>query len=740
LDVTHTKTTTADYTDFDIYSSADSSDDYNSAINDKFDNCISSQVNASAFVSTAYEKLTYDKETGMYEVKGTFHSSDFGVDVDIEAHFGLDANLMLTSFDCSYATTAGTETTTTQVSISNLGKEAVTEYNDTFCLSNIAVVTCNYKGTFINRYYCVKGESIQHFGQIVASGVYDGVNVNCYYTVSANLTGDLTGDVTFETVDSCIYESAISIPESGDVTIPSSITFVGDYAFYGKSLNSLTVGKGTTLGNYSLFNVTGLKTLSIDMEDIQNIEGIFGGDCPSLQTINIGPDTTNIDQGVFAGLSGLTAINVDAANTTYSSSDGILMSKDGTKIYAVPAGKFTESQSYTIPDNVTYIFKDSFKNVSLKTVIIPAATISISSEAFDNSKVGIFVVDPANPSFYSGSDGSLYFKFSINSESKVALYKVPCTRAGAFAIPDDVNFVYTPFKGCSGITSVTIGSKVENIYADTFEGCADNVEVTLSSSNTNLKMEDGAIYTSDGSALLYISKTKTGTYTLPASVTDIFSYREELIIYLFAAKGITAIEVAEGNTAFSSYDGALYDKAQTKLVAIPVGKTGSITIPSTVTSGLYPQKFKGYGNQLKLTAINVDPANTSFVSVDGVLCSLQGGGIIAYPLGKEGPYTFVSPYDHPSESDVFQGADKLTYLIVNCLPDCEFTDMASLTAIYYDPGDEPDLGYVDYYSKGLPSTVTLYAFTNKAPTAKQLAVYTHYYHLVNGVPTAWAVA
>jgi len=47
---------------------------------------------------------------------------------------------------------------------------------------------------------------------------------------------------------------------------------------------------------------------------------------------------------------------------------------------------------------------------------------------------------------------------------------------------------------------------------------------------------------------------------------------------------LTSITVTDGNTAFASQDGILYNKAKTILIQTPAGKTGSVTIPNSVTS------------------------------------------------------------------------------------------------------------------------------------------------------------
>ena len=72
-------------------------------------------------------------------------------------------------------------------------------------------------------------------------------------------------------------------------------------------------------------------------------------------------------------------ICVDTDNPTYSSVDGLLMSKDQTKLITCPEGKNCD---LTIPNTVTSIEKYSFFNCNLKSVIIPASVTTIGEDAF----------------------------------------------------------------------------------------------------------------------------------------------------------------------------------------------------------------------------------------------------------------------------------------------------------------------------------------------------------------------
>ncbi len=71
---------------------------------------------------------------------------------------------------------------------------------------------------------------------------------------------------------------------------------------------------------------------------------------------------------------------------------------------------------------------------------------------------------------------------------------------------------------------------------------------------------------------------KLTSIDIPASVTyigeDAFDYCE----------GLTNINVSEENTTYASQNGIVYNRERTELICCPVGKEGSVSIPSSVTS------------------------------------------------------------------------------------------------------------------------------------------------------------
>ena len=153
-----------------------------------------------------------------------------------------------------------------------------------------------------------------------------------------------------------------------------------------------------------------------------------------------------------------------------------------------------------------------------------------------------------------------------------------CTGLTSVTIPNSVTEIGSDaFNGCTGLTSVTIPNSVTTIESAAFSGCTGLTSINVAEDNLNYASIDGVLYSKDKKTLIKCPQGKTGSVTIPNSVTSIESGA-------FSSCGLTSINVAEDNLNYASVDGVLYNKDKNTLIMYPQGKTGSITIPNSVTS------------------------------------------------------------------------------------------------------------------------------------------------------------
>jgi hypothetical protein len=144
------------------------------------------------------------------------------------------------------------------------------------------------------------------------------------------------------------------------------------------------------------------------------------------------------------------------------------------------------------------------------------------------------------------------------------------TISGTGAMPD-YGFFDDPdhapwFKYCDLITTVAITNGVTRIGDNAFGGCSSLTSITMPNSVTTI----GDYAFQDCSSLTSI--------TIPNSVTTIGNDA------FMDCSSLTSITVSSGNTAYALEDGVLFNKSKTIIIVCPEGKTGSYTIPDSVTT------------------------------------------------------------------------------------------------------------------------------------------------------------
>ena len=124
-----------------------------------------------------------------------------------------------------------------------------------------------------------------------------------------------------------------------------------------------------------------LKNIKLPM-DVVRIEKDAFLNCSSLRSIVIPTTVNSIIPS--AGCSSLEEISVSGANTTYTSSDGVLLSGDAKSILWFPMGKRGD---YALPATVTAVGPYAFRDCSIGKFVFPAGLTKIGECAFYNSKV-----------------------------------------------------------------------------------------------------------------------------------------------------------------------------------------------------------------------------------------------------------------------------------------------------------------------------------------------------------------
>jgi hypothetical protein len=143
------------------------------------------------------------------------------------------------------------------------------------------------------------------------------------------------------------------------------------------------------------------------------------------------------------------------------------------------------------------------------------------------------------------------------------------------------------FYGCTSLMSVEIPDSVTRIAGSAFEDCTSLRSIEIPNSVTSIESRlgrEGQLFVLLGA---FRNCTSLTSIKIPSSVTLIGSgggWFTNWCAVFHGCSSLTAVEVDPLNPAYSSLDGVLFDKSQTTLLQCPGGKVGVYSIPDGVTS------------------------------------------------------------------------------------------------------------------------------------------------------------
>ena len=451
-----------------------------------------------------------------------------------------------------------------------------------------------------------------------------------YNTPFENCGGTLTIGNNVTRIPSYMFQDS---DFTGSLTIPNSVTTIGDGAFYNCTgfTGSLTIPNSvTTIGNGAFYNCTGFTgslTLSNSLSTIG--DEAFRGCSGFTGNLTIPNSVTTIDRQAFHSCSGFTG-SLSISNSVTTIGDGAFGNCRG----------FTGS--LTIPNSVTTIGVYAFGNC----------------EGFNGSlTIGNSVSSIGYQAFFecSGFTGSLIIQNSVTELGDYAFYRCSGFN-GSLSISNSLGSIGVgTFSGCSGLTgSLTIPNSVTEIGNSAFTNCIGFTG--------NLIIPNSV--TSISNYAFSFCSGFTGSLTIPNSVSSIGNCAFE------GCSGLTgSLSISNSVTTISL--GAFLDCS---------GFTGSLTIPNSVTevgewafygcSGFTGSLILGnslttigksaFNNCNGFTSITVLPETPPTLG-ENVFMDLLATTPVIVPCGTLSAYQSASGWN--AFTNMQQDCDPLTYSI-----------------------------------------------------------------------------
>jgi hypothetical protein len=215
-----------------------------------------------------------------------------------------------------------------------------------------------------------------------------------------------------------------------------------------------------------------------------------------------------------------------------------------------------------------------------------------------------------------------------------------CISLANILIPSSVTAIGdSAFLGCTNLTSLTIGRNLNSIGSRAFSLCTSLGAITVDARNSVYSSVGGALFNKRQTTLIQFPGNKSGSYTIPNSVTNVGNHA---FSYCFS---LTSVTIPDG--VFNIENGAFYQcfSLTNVLIGNSVTNIGDhaffgcisltgVTIPNSVTR-IWDYAFAGCDS---LRAITVDARNPSYSSIAGVLFNKSQTTLIVYPGGKAESY------------------------------------------------------------------------------------------------------
>ncbi|MBO4676003.1 MAG: leucine-rich repeat protein [Oscillospiraceae bacterium] len=384
-----------------------------------------------------------------------------------------------------------------------------------------------------------------------------------------------------------------------NVTIPSTVTSIGTGAFYGcKSLSSAAIPSGVTaIGDYAFYNCSGLTSVTIP-EGVTAIGDYAFCNCSNLSGVVIPEGVTGISNDAFSGCYRLTSVTIPKSVTAIGD-------------YAFYG--CSELTSIKIPSGVKNIGDGAFGECGLTSVTIPKSVKAIGSHVFQSMEGYLITAGPTG----SGCDIRYGWTASIPKNAFSGCFYlrtavIPATvteiRENAFANCSDLQYVHFGGTAEQWEEVILFGGNEALKRATLFFNyqTGDPIIIDSGSCGANLTwtLDNNGKLTISGTGQMYDTSISTNqtirSVVISNGVTSIGDCAFQ------DCTGLTSVTIPDSVTSIGDY--AFYDCTGLTSVTIPDGikyinrsafaqcsSLKSVTIPKSVVE-FNDYAFSGCGN------------------------------------------------------------------------------------------------------------------------------------------------
>ena len=375
--------------------------------------------------------------------------------------------------------------------------------------------------------------SVENLKKIVVPGTVEEIGANAFS--NNNMIEEVIIEDGVKKVGDSAFEGCTSLKQ---VEFPDSIESLGNNVMQScTKLSQIRLpNKITELGTYFFANCTSLEKVELP-SNLEKIGSYVFVRCP-IKEITFPNKLREIGSGVFWNIKSLEKINIDEVNEYFKFENGLLLSKDKTKVYFA----LTSLSNINIPETVTTIVADSFNGSEATSIYVPNGVTELTGTTFggmSNLKEIKIKADNLN---YKTENGNLYSKDGtvlimylqegdvINIPEGVKTITNKATKsikANTIKLPSTLETLEGwGLSAIYGVSSIEIPENVKPFDARVFG--RDVKKIKVSEKNKNIKsVNDTMILSKDGKTL-YAIALGVNEFNIPNTVEII----EEFSFYM----------------------------------------------------------------------------------------------------------------------------------------------------------------------------------------------------------------
>lgn len=343
-----------------------------------------------------------------------------------------------------------------------------------------------------NAFYSCNLTSISEFPNTLTD-----IGMQAFYN-NPNLTGELAIPQSVHS----IYSNAFYNCGFTAITLSEGLTYIGANAFHKNRITEIVIPDSISFIGKNAFNSETLKRINFGSNS--NIENFIENNFVENVVENKITKPVNVYPAEFI---------VSNDNPDYSAVNGVLYSKDKTKLVFYPKGK--PDTVFTVPDTVTEIGTNAFKNMAFtEQVILPDTLKKLNDKAFSNAnslkriELPGSITDMGEYAFaYCGNLTDVEFETGFHIQFMDAVF-FHCSALKNVVFQENVvlDSLVCTFEECTSLESMDLNCHSTYLSGTFYKSGLKNITLP----EETILLEDGVFY---GTAIESI--------TIPKNVTKI---------------------------------------------------------------------------------------------------------------------------------------------------------------------------------------------------------------------------